>query len=57
LLGGRALIGEQATFGYLSPVVAIGSYVLAIGPHVVQLGAEKVNLRLQQTDNFAVFGG
>jgi hypothetical protein len=51
------LVGQQATFGYLPPVVAIGPNVLAIGADVIQLGTEKVDLRLKQGDNLAVFGG
>jgi hypothetical protein len=51
------LVGKQAAFGYLSPVVAIGPDVLAIGSDIIQLGAEKVDLRFQQGDNLIVFGG
>lgn len=51
------MVGKQTTFGYLSPVVAIGPDVLAIGADIIQLGAEKVDLRLEQGDNFAVFRG
>jgi hypothetical protein len=41
------LVGKQAAFGYLSPMVAISPNVLAIGADVIQLGAEKVDLLLQ----------
>jgi len=51
------LIGKQATFGYLSPVIAIDPNVLAIGADVIQLRAQKVDLRFQQRDNLTVFGG
>lgn len=51
------LVGKQTAFGYLSPVVAIGSDVFTIGSDIIQLEAEKVDLRFQQGDNLAVFGG
>lgn len=50
------MVGKQAAFRYLSPVIAIGPDILAISADVIQLGAEKIDLLFQQGDNLTVFG-